>query len=437
MSSTTLASQTTATVPSDARSPFALRTKSSRIDLSPAPSAIAQAVALLRASGMGPGEWLTFIVIDLLLIGMAFGACFIEFAFNHEVWSWGRQMMNAARGAICAASLMTGCAAMIAALRFAAHDRARAMRGAVLVTLLSGAAFLVVLGLDYQAKVARRLVPGDGFRPSERYVARQFHVRLPSPDELPTVPVAAPADRSARAIDPTHGRELFVGTCATCHGVGGQGMPGQGKDLRTSEFVAKLDDSALFKFLLVGRQPWEPDNTTKVQMPPRGGNPSLKDEDLRDIAAFLHALQNEYRETARPSGQSPPPAKSQLDGHASLPVPTAAALQPNPEIVAHHWVGQSSVTGAPGLSAATRADLARPHWMPPSDADRFFGLFFGVTGLGAAHVLAAMAACGAFWWLSRRGGGPSHHQGGLLLAGAAWYWATAVWLLCFPVLYLC
>ncbi len=32
-------------------------------------------------------------------------------------------------------------------------------------------------------------------------------------------------------------------------------------------------------------------NTTKVDMPPKGGNPALKDDDLVNIAAFLRSLQ--------------------------------------------------------------------------------------------------------------------------------------------------
>ncbi len=57
----------------------------------------------------------------------------------------------------------------------------------------------------------------------------------------------------------------------------GEGMPGQGKDLRTSTFVHDRSDADLLKFIIAGRQPWDPENTTKVPMPPKGGQEQLTD----------------------------------------------------------------------------------------------------------------------------------------------------------------
>jgi disulfide bond formation protein DsbB len=64
-----------------------------------------------------------------------------------------------------------------------------------------------------------------------------------------------------------------------------------GKDLTASEFVKTNSDEALVKFLAQGRPSSDPANTTKVDMPPRGGNPALKDADLLNIAAYLRSLQ--------------------------------------------------------------------------------------------------------------------------------------------------
>ena len=40
-----------------------------------------------------------------------------------------------------------------------------------------------------------------------------------------------------------------------------------------------------------GRGPSDPANTTKIQMPPRGGNPALTDEQVEAIATFVLSFQ--------------------------------------------------------------------------------------------------------------------------------------------------
>lgn len=87
------------------------------------------------------------------------------------------------------------------------------------------------------------------------------------------------------------GRAAFLGTCTACHGPNGEAKPNLGKDLAHSEFVAKQTNSQLKMFLKLGRPTWDPLNTTKVDMPGKGGNPKLTDGDLADIAEFLRFLQ--------------------------------------------------------------------------------------------------------------------------------------------------
>lgn len=92
------------------------------------------------------------------------------------------------------------------------------------------------------------------------------------------------------AGDSAAGQEVFAGTCATCHGPDGKGITGLGKDFTTSQFVADSTDAELVAFLEVGRLADDPANTTGVAMPPKGGNPSLDDEDLADVVAFVRTL---------------------------------------------------------------------------------------------------------------------------------------------------
>lgn len=86
------------------------------------------------------------------------------------------------------------------------------------------------------------------------------------------------------------GRELFVETCSSCHGPGGRGLPGLGKDMTASTYIRGVDDRQLLRFLKQGRLPGDPLNTTNVAMPPRGGNPTLNDGKLKDIIKFVRVL---------------------------------------------------------------------------------------------------------------------------------------------------
>ncbi len=85
------------------------------------------------------------------------------------------------------------------------------------------------------------------------------------------------------------GADVFKGTCSVCHGRDLGGVDGLGVTLAPNEFVASRSEDELVAFILVGRPSSDPDNTTGVSMPARGGNPSLSDQDIHDVAAFLKA----------------------------------------------------------------------------------------------------------------------------------------------------
>lgn len=98
---------------------------------------------------------------------------------------------------------------------------------------------------------------------------------------------AAPA---APFGDSAAGREVFLGTCVACHGANATGVPGLGKDLTTSSWSAEQTDEQLLAFLLTGRPASDPLNTTGVDMPPKGGNPALTEDDLRNVVAYLRSI---------------------------------------------------------------------------------------------------------------------------------------------------
>lgn len=102
----------------------------------------------------------------------------------------------------------------------------------------------------------------------------------PAATETPAGPVG----------DAAKGATLYQGTCIACHGTDAKGLPNLGKDLTTSTFVAEKSDSEMVEFLKVGRPASDPANTVGVDMPPKGGNPALTEQDLADIVAYLRSI---------------------------------------------------------------------------------------------------------------------------------------------------
>jgi mono/diheme cytochrome c family protein len=90
--------------------------------------------------------------------------------------------------------------------------------------------------------------------------------------------------------DAVAGETLFQQSCAACHGVDGTGVPGLGKDLVHSDFVAGLTDTQLVDFIKQGRPVSDPANTTGIDMPPKGGNPALSDAQIQDIVAYMRTI---------------------------------------------------------------------------------------------------------------------------------------------------
>ncbi len=102
---------------------------------------------------------------------------------------------------------------------------------------------------------------------------------------------STPADNQpVSAGDPAAGQKLFTSSCAACHGPEGQGVPGLGKDMTGSEFIASQSDEQLVAVIKAGIPPGQAPNDTAVAMPPKGGNPSLSDQDLYHIVAYLRTI---------------------------------------------------------------------------------------------------------------------------------------------------
>jgi mono/diheme cytochrome c family protein len=86
------------------------------------------------------------------------------------------------------------------------------------------------------------------------------------------------------------GSAVYKTACAACHGGDLRGVEGLGNPLLGSELIASNTEQYLATFIKRGRPADDPDNTMGRDMPASGGNPSLTDQDLRDVAAYLKSL---------------------------------------------------------------------------------------------------------------------------------------------------
>lgn len=86
------------------------------------------------------------------------------------------------------------------------------------------------------------------------------------------------------------GKIIYGRICATCHGQDANGLPRLGKGLRNNEFTKSQSDAELVEFMKIGRPASHELNTTGVDMPPKGGDPTITDEDLLNVVAYLRTL---------------------------------------------------------------------------------------------------------------------------------------------------
>ncbi|MBL8164934.1 MAG: c-type cytochrome, partial [Anaerolineae bacterium] len=138
-------------------------------------------------------------------------------------------------------------------------------------------------------------MPGKGGNPAmttEDIQAIVAYIRTLAAQQAGTMEMAPANNTTTAAYDPAliaEGQQLFA-LCAACHGADARGLPNLGKDLVASEFVAGLTDEALLEFIKIGRPIWDPLNTTGIDMPGKGGNPAMTDEQIVAVIAYVRSL---------------------------------------------------------------------------------------------------------------------------------------------------
>lgn len=88
-----------------------------------------------------------------------------------------------------------------------------------------------------------------------------------------------------------NGRQIWLGTCESCHGYGIAGAP---IPMESSEWKDRLDKpkSVLYEHAINGF--FGPDDT---MMPERGGNPDLSDDDVKAAVDYMTELARHYQKT--------------------------------------------------------------------------------------------------------------------------------------------
>jgi cytochrome c oxidase subunit 3 len=379
------------------------------------------------------GMWL-FLVTEVLFFAGLFCVYAVYRRLHPELFAYGAQFLDVRMGALNTVVLITSSFTMAMAVWAAQHGHQRQLMTYLLLTLLGGLLFLGIKYVEYSSKFDEGLVWGAGFYAEPEWLRAENNLHraelalLRRPGAGPTAEAAI----ELLAGDAALGKPVWDGICRSCHGAVGEGMPGQGKPIAGAEFIVARSDEELLEFVSVGRKAGDPANTTNKDMPPRGGNPLLKDQDLMNAIAFLRSL---------------PKADAASNGAASGG--TVASTQPaEPQEL---WVPRSilpvCVAGPLGLRPdyfveASPEDQA-PHFLHhtvdpdrPANAHIFFGIYFCLTGLHGIHVLVGM---GVITWLtfraSRGAFGPGYFTP-VDLGGLYWHLVDLVWIYLFPLLYL-
>lgn len=103
----------------------------------------------------------------------------------------------------------------------------------------------------------------------------------PAAPAAATAPAAAPATTTAAApAENTVGKSVFNKTCALCHAAGVAGAPKPGDKADWGPRIAQGND-VLYKHAMEGF------TGAKGQMPPRGGAPTLTDDEMKAAVNYM------------------------------------------------------------------------------------------------------------------------------------------------------
>ncbi len=372
-------------------------------------------------------QWLVWLSLALVLL--VFGAMLLAQVavrfLSPSLFGWGSQFLPSGHGVTNTVVLILSCLPIAAAGGIAARSNRWLMIAALSTTFVAGVMFLAVQSVEYE----------NSFRQGLGWGA-------------PLGAAAMGGDGGAGELGPgdvSVGRGLWQATCRSCHGVGGEGVEGQGKDLRSSEFLRDLDDPALLAFIRAGRPVADPLNTTGKPMPPKGGNPLLKGPQLMDVIAYIRTIQIPIEDEVPPDAGDEQADDEQAETDAISPpgegddddeaAPLDSGTPEDIESGDGFWIPSSSLPladlGPSGLSADAFEPAPRP-----VRAGLFFAIFLVTTGVHAIQVLIGLSILLSLIYRAVQIPYRPSHDLPLKLVRNYWFLAVAIWVFLFPMFYL-
>jgi cytochrome c5 len=112
--------------------------------------------------------------------------------------------------------------------------------------------------------------------------SKQESAPAAAPAPQPTAAVTTPAPAPAPAAENALGKKVFGSTCSMCHSAGVAGAPKPGDKADWGPRIAQGTDT-LYKHAIDGF------NGAKGQMPARGGNTALKDDEVKAAVDYMVA----------------------------------------------------------------------------------------------------------------------------------------------------
>jgi glucose/arabinose dehydrogenase/mono/diheme cytochrome c family protein len=135
------------------------------------------------------------------------------------------------------------------------------------------------------------LIQYGSWRDVQSYVAAQGL----TPTDLPPIEQQFDIAALSHPLEiVSQGRDVYLANCFSCHNPSSTGVAAHniGKDLINNQFIQDSTDQELLDFIKKGRLATDPANVTGNEMPARGGNPNLTDEEISSAIAYLRELNN-------------------------------------------------------------------------------------------------------------------------------------------------
>lgn len=389
------------------------------------------------------GMWL-FLATEVLLFGGLFCAYAVFRSNNPEIFQWvaAKGFLDVKWGAINTVVLILSSVSMAGAVTFIQLNKRWPVIILLGITFICGIVFMAIKSVEYEHKIHSNLVWGTKFY------------------ELPHGMDAGSGSGAAgglAAANLANGTSIWNSTCRSCHGPAGLGVLGQGRDITSSEFVQSRTDLELLAYVKVGRTKSDPLNTTGMEMPPKGGNPLLSDQDIIDAIAYVRNFQiplPQFADPETPDDDTVNEDEAEQVDEVEKPVVPAVVAEPEKE--KGFWIPASSIPlarNAPsqlsmdalnakenGKEVVKKVAVGDLHQSVdperPANAHLFFTYYFMMTGLHGVHVVLGLIMI--LWLMVRTVWGHfnSTYFVPIDLGGLYWHIVDLIWIFLFPLFYL-